>query len=71
MSITSLVSDIRNEIQSLTQSVVVEEQVYHSRVAECKQCDQYLETTLRCNECGCFVPFKAQMRKSKCPIGKW
>ena len=71
MSIQTLVNDIRTGVQSISQSIVADDEMYHARVEVCKQCDQYLESTLRCNECGCFVPFKAQMRKSNCPIGKW
>ena len=71
MSIVTLVNGLRNDVQALTQSIVVENEVYQTRFSTCKVCEHYAETFHRCEECGCIVPFKAQLRSSTCPIGKW
>ena len=41
------------------------------RMSICRECDQYLEGTKRCRDCGCFLPAKAAVISLHCPIGKW
>jgi len=39
------------------------------RLAVCETCEHKKGT--RCNLCGCFIGYKAKLKNSECPIGKW
>jgi len=41
------------------------------RLLICSDCDSFRETTKTCSECNCFMPLKAKLNKSVCPLGKW
>jgi hypothetical protein len=41
------------------------------RYASCKVCDSFIDLVKVCKECNCFMPIKTQLKKSKCPKGKW
>lgn len=71
MSIITLVDSIKQEVKQLKETIVVPDEVYHERVAVCKECTEYNADTYQCRECGCFVPFKAQVTRSQCPLRKW
>ena len=45
------------------------EQVYQSRLGQCKACDQLATGT--CMGCGCLVELRAAYAKEKCPFRKW
>ena len=45
------------------------EQVYQSRLSQCKACDQLMNGT--CMGCGCLVELRAAYAKEKCPFRKW
>jgi hypothetical protein len=48
----------------------VESEVVASRLAVCSDCPEYLPTN-QCKKCGCFMPIKAGLEYSSCPLGKW
>jgi len=37
----------------------------------CKQCENFNSTIKVCELCGCFMPAKAFLPGTECPIGKW
>jgi len=41
------------------------------RLLICSDCDSFRETTKTCSECNCFMPLKARLNRSICPLGKW
>lgn len=48
------------------------------RLEHCSSCDRLTEgfsggipVKQFCAECGCFMPIKASLPWSKCPLGKW
>ena len=41
------------------------------RMSICRGCEHYKDKTKSCKKCGCFMPAKTKLAKSKCPIGKW
>lgn len=45
--------------------------VSEKRLAICKDCDQFVERTSRCNKCGCAMKYKSLILSSKCPLNKW
>ena len=41
-----------------------------SRLIICNACEHY--TSLKvCKKCKCFIPLKAKLRRTECPLGKW
>jgi len=40
------------------------------RLAICEKCP-FFGDDKRCGRCGCFVPAKARVKKSTCPVGAW
>jgi hypothetical protein len=47
----------------------VEAKDVKSRLNICKGCSFFRGN--RCIKCGCYMKFKAKLRSSKCPIGRW
>ena len=47
----------------------VAEEVYESRLSECKKCDKLNAGT--CLACGCYVELRALSPISKCPYHNW
>jgi len=41
------------------------------RLQVCYQCRYYVSLTKTCGVCKCFMPLKARMTKTRCPIHKW
>lgn len=41
------------------------------RLEVCKRCPAFNHKTMRCNDCGCFMPAKVQLNGAKCPQGRW
>ena len=39
------------------------------RLFICKGCQSF--TDPKCNECGCYMPFKVKFEHAKCPKGMW
>ena len=64
-------SVIQRVIEPLTQRVVLSEADYRARFKICEACEYLQGQHDRCEQCGCFMRFKAQLKLAKCPIGKW
>ena len=41
-----------------------------TRIAICETCEEYNEFKF-CNQCKCFMPLKARIPFTTCPLGKW
>lgn len=39
------------------------------RLEQCGTCEH--KKGNKCNLCGCFINYKAKLKNSECPIGKW
>lgn len=39
------------------------------RIEICKSCTEYRLGI--CIQCGCYMPIKTKLKKTKCPLGKW
>ena len=39
------------------------------RMSQCETCE-YRHGT-RCDLCGCYIRYKAKLKSSECPIGRW
>jgi hypothetical protein len=42
-----------------------------ARLALCSECEELDLLTRQCKKCWCFVRYKVQWEKEKCPEGKW
>ena len=58
-------------LEPLTERVMLNEAEYRLRFAHCETCEHLQGEHDRCEQCGCFMRFKAQLRHASCPIGKW
>jgi len=45
--------------------------VSEKRLAICRECPSYVESTSMCKECGCIMKIKAMLPCSECPLKKW
>jgi len=45
------------------------EEIRKAREETCMTCEHRREA--RCDLCGCFISYKAKLRNSECPVGKW
>lgn len=41
------------------------------RQETCNTCDQFVQSTKTCKECGCLMPLKTLFPWANCPLGKW
>jgi hypothetical protein len=48
-----------------------ETELSKQRMDICRSCEFLISLTKQCKKCGCFMPAKTIIEKSKCPIGKW
>ena len=46
-----------------------EEERRQERLAICRECERLVEAT--CEACGCYVEFRAALKRGKCPYKKW
>lgn len=48
---------------------------YQKRLSICQECPTFNPKTKICSKtaggCGCYIPIKARLNKSKCPKEKW
>jgi|APGre2960657423_1045063.scaffolds.fasta_scaffold840642_1 hypothetical protein len=44
---------------------------YIERLNICKSCENFHSKFKVCNKCGCFMPAKCKLSKSKCPKNFW
>lgn len=56
---------IREKIEAFPPSDRVDEECYRRRLEACMGCDHLLAGV--CLKCGCYVEFRAALRKMKCP----
>lgn len=49
----------------------VNDETAEKRMAICRQCEFFKESTAQCTKCGCFMNYKSKMKSSECPVGKW
>lgn len=49
----------------------VETELSKNRMSICNSCEYFFKPTKQCKKCGCFMPAKTMLEKSKCPIEKW
>ncbi|MBQ6051891.1 MAG: hypothetical protein IJL30_01225 [Clostridia bacterium] len=52
-------------IEKLSEKEKASEEIYNSRLEECKNCDNLISGV--CMKCGCYVEFRAAFKKMKCP----
>lgn len=45
-------------------------ELYERRLAVCRKCHN-LVAEVTCQQCGCFVHFRAKHKKKHCVLGKW
>lgn len=45
--------------------------VSEKRLAICRECVEFNQSTTRCAMCGCFMEYKTKLMSSECPLGKW
>ena len=63
------ISSLTQALQdTLTQSHVEEEEK-RRRLSICDSCEHKRRS--KCNLCGCFINYKAKLKNSECPLGKW
>ncbi len=64
-------NNMRIYLRGLDESIKTQEQTYQRRLSYCEQCD-YLEEGI-CRLCGCFVEYRAAIKKKGCPAirPKW
>ena len=62
---------LRRYIRDLDADLKVCNEIYESRLAECRNCDQLMSGM--CRICGCYVELRAVMKKNICPMvhPKW
>jgi hypothetical protein len=51
--------------------IEVDEDTRKSRFSICQSCDELTEKWHTCKICSCWMPVKARIPGTKCPIGKW
>ena len=44
--------------------------MHKSRLKVCESCDQLSKLKV-CKACKCFIPLKARLKRTTCPLGKW
>lgn len=41
------------------------------RLAICKGCEFFRESSKTCSKCGCFMSLKTTLSRASCPVHKW
>jgi len=49
----------------------VDEAQAASRMDICLGCDELVQVTKQCKQCGCFMAGKVKLANATCPLGKW
>lgn len=52
-------------------TLLAEKDLLKQRLAVCDNCENLERHNFACKKCGCRVIYKARIKKTKCPIGKW
>ena len=56
---------VREKLDLIPTADKADEALYHARLEACKTCDHLLAGV--CMKCGCYVEFRAGVRRMKCP----
>ena len=56
---------VREKLDLIPAADKADEALYHARLEACKTCDHLLAGV--CMKCGCYVEFRAGVRRMKCP----
>jgi hypothetical protein len=64
----ALVSESKAVIQ---QEPAVTPEAVEERLSICGGCELFIKEKNKCSSCGCYMKFKARLRSSHCPVGKW
>ncbi len=46
-----------------------DDKLYEERLMICKECEHLIEAS--CMACGCYVEFRASIKRNRCPKKKW
>ncbi len=57
--------EIMKYVSSLEKSSVVTDDIYESRIQNCKTCDNLISGM--CLKCGCYVEVRARLKDGECP----
>lgn len=52
-------------------NVFCPQNIVNKRLAICKSCPEFIQTTTQCRKCGCFMSAKTRLKTASCPIAKW
>jgi len=63
------VRDLNKAMKDTLMGHHVSEEERGRRVSMCHDCEH--RRGARCNLCGCFINYKAKLKSSECPIGRW
>ena len=61
--------DLNRAMKDIMMRSHAPEEVQEARKGMCMTCEHRREA--RCDLCGCFIDYKAKLRNSECPVGKW
>lgn len=50
---------------------LVDDSIFEKRLKICDDCEEYIKDRKRCNKCGCFMTYKAKLKRVSCPLNKW
>lgn len=56
-------------LQMLKPEDLAGDDLFSKRIAICRECSYLLGAT--CNACGCYVEFRANVKRGNCPKKKW
>ena len=56
--------------EKVISAVFCDASIVQSRMSYCNACEHYTSLKI-CKACKCFIPLKAKLRRTKCPLGKW
>ena len=63
------ISDLNQAMKDIMTRSHASDEMREGRKAVCMTCEHRREA--RCDLCGCFIDYKAKLRNSDCPVGKW
>lgn len=60
---------VKRYLENLPEEEKTQTDSYEMRLSVCKSCNMLLEAM--CRACGCYVEFRAAIKKQTCPYEKW
>ena len=61
--------DLDKYLGALKEADKTDQGTYEKRLSVCRECEHLIEAS--CMACGCYVEFRAAIRKNRCPKKKW